>query len=110
MWTAEQVAELAAEERVEAFRRKYPETAERMAVMWIVREAMKKAHDRYVELYARMKRDFEIGLIGYNDTSHKMESTAWLAAEVKRAYLRELYLESPLVDCRRCTDKREDEL
>jgi hypothetical protein len=111
MWTPSQVAKMMADERVAAFRRKYPETAERMEVMRIVYDAMKAAHTRYVELFARMQREFEIGLIGPTGQSHKTNREAWLAAEVKNAYLRELYAESPLSeDCGRCINKRGDEL
>lgn len=100
MWTPEQVARMAAEEQMAAFKRKNPAAAERMEIMQLIREAFRKAHERYVLRYAEIKRDFELGLIGPEGQPNKRRRDEWVAEAVRRSLLRELHAESPIVnDC-----------
>lgn len=101
MWTPEEVARMAAEERIAAFKRKYPATAERMEVMKIVHDADTKAKARYLLRLADVRRDFELGLIGPVGQPNKRRRDEWVADAVRQSLLRELNDESPV--------RREDE-
>jgi hypothetical protein len=98
MWTEDEVARLAAAERVDVLRKNNPTMWKRMEATRIVHEAMRLANERYLVMFAEMQRDLDIGLIGPTGQPHKTNRSAWLAAEVKHRYLRELYLESPIMD------------
>lgn len=98
MWTETKVARLAAEERVNALRRKNPALWKRMEATRIVQDAVRLANERYWLLYTQLQRELNIGLIGPASDAHKTNLDVWLAAETKHRYLRELYDESPIME------------
>lgn len=102
MWTSDAVARMMETERDKASRDRAERLRPRIDAIRVVDEAMKKAHLYYVNRYAMVKRDFDMGLIG--PSQHNAARTcneAWIAAEVRRRLIDELNDESPI--------RREDE-
>lgn len=90
-WTPEQVFAMMAVERAK--------NQSRMEAIRIVRDAIQMADLWYVNRYAELKREMDIGLIGpEKNTRHKVNYDVWLAGHVKEVLLRELHDESPRID------------
>lgn len=101
MWTPEEVARMAAEERVNTLKRTNPALWKRMEATRIVHDAVRLANERYMLLYTQLQRELAIGIIGPAGDAHKTNLTVWLSAEVKHRYLQELYAESPIMEDRK---------
>lgn len=97
VWTPEEVARVMAAEKEKRFYAKNESMRPRVDAIRVVQEAVRMADLWYVNRYAQMKRDLEIGLIGPKEShGHKVNFDVWLAAEVRHVLLRELHDESPI--------------
>lgn len=73
-----------------------PEDVERVIINDAIKSYVEDADKRRRQCYLRVRRDYDMGLIGPDTVAHSFDHVAWVARETRRQLLAELDEETPV--------------